>query len=160
MREKNSMQGRLTLEVTDREDRIVYRAQRRNRIVSNGRDLVARLFSGQSGGVPITNVTHMAVGTDGTAPSDSDAALGAERAPRRQISNVVHSMFTQPDGVNRSRVQLTSIFDFEDAIGEDPLREAGIFTADAAGTLYSRVVFEDVTKTNAFKLTLLWDIDF
>lgn len=160
MRENNSMQGRLTLQMSDRDNRIVYRIQRCNRIVSGGRDLVARLFSGQAGGVPITNVTHMALGTDGTEPSDADTALGAERAPRRQISNVVHSTFTQPDSVNRSRVQLTSIFDFDDANGVEPLREAGIFTADAAGTLYSRVVFEGVTKTNAFKLTLLWDIDF
>jgi hypothetical protein len=40
------------------------------------------------------------------------------------------------------------------------LREAGIFTAVSGGVMYNRVVFDAVTKTNAFKLTLLWDITF
>ena len=50
--------------------------------------------------------------------------------------------------------------DFGDANGTAPLREAGIFTAETNGVMYNRVVFDPVTKTNAFKLTLLWDIVF
>ena len=42
----------------------------------------------------------------------------------------------------------------------EPLREAGVFNAATGGVMYNRVVFQDVTKTDAFKLTLLWDIVF
>ena len=52
------------------------------------------------------------------------------------------------------------MFDFGDANGAEPFREAGIFTAENGGVMYNRVVFDAVTKTDAFKLTLLWDIVF
>jgi hypothetical protein len=105
----------------------------------------------------------MAVGTDSTLPTDADTALRAERAPRKAIANADYSEITEGDGSNqvkRVRARLTAVFDFNDANGTEPLQEAGIFTADTNGVMYNRVVFDPVTKTNAFKLTLLWDIVF
>ena len=159
MREHNEMHGALTLNLTDRQGQVVYQARYSNRIVVSGRRLVAELFAGQVGGVPPTKVTYMAVGTDATTAKDMDPTLGAERAPRKEITGVDYSEITEND-VKRVRVRLTSIFDFGDANGIDPLREAGIFTAKTGGVMYSRVIFEPVTKTDAFKLTLLWDIVF
>jgi hypothetical protein len=101
----------------------------------------------------------MAVGTGNAAPNDTDIVLVAERPPRREISNVDYSNITE-NNVARVRARLTSVFDFADANGAEPLREAGIFTAETEGVLYSRVVFDPVSKTDAFKLTLLWDIVF
>ena len=163
MRENNDMRGALTVEVTDRQEALIYTAQHKNRIVTSGRTLVAQLFGGVPGGVGPSAVTHMAVGTDATAPGDGDAALRAERAPRRAISSVDYSEISEGAGggeVKRVRARLTAVFDFGDANGAEPLREAGIFTAEAGGVMYNRVVFEPVTKTDAFKLTLLWDIVF
>ena len=62
--------------------------------------------------------------------------------------------------VRRVRVTLKTVFDFNEANGTDPLREAGIFNAATGGVMYNRVVFDPVSKTNAFKLTLIWDITF
>lgn len=163
MRESNDMRGSLTVQITNRQGTLVYAAQHKNRIVTSGRSLVAQLFGGIAGGVPPGQVTHMAVGTDATPPGDADAALKAERAPRRAISSVDYSEITEGSGgneVKRVRARLTAIFDFGDANGAEPLREAGIFTAESGGILYNRVVFEPVTKTDAFKLTLLWDVVF
>jgi hypothetical protein len=163
MRESNDMRGALTVQITDRQGALVSTAQYKNRIVTSGRSLVAQLFGGTEGGVPPGRVTHMAVGTDATAPGDADAALKAERAPRRAISSVDYSEITEGSGggeVKRVRARLTAVFDFGDANGAAPLREAGIFTAESDGVMYNRVVFEPVTKTDAFKLTLLWDIVF
>jgi hypothetical protein len=58
------------------------------------------------------------------------------------------------------RAQVQTVFDYAEANGADPLREAAIFTALAGGTMYNRVVFDPVTKTNTFRLTLIWDILF
>lgn len=160
MIEKNDMHGALTLVLSDRQGRVVCHSRHGNRIVTSGRELVSRLFAGAGSGVTPSQVTHMAVGADSRAPADADTALVAERPPRKPISNVDFSEVTE-NNVKRVRARLTSIFDFEDA--NDPsvaLREAGIFTAEAEGMLYSRVTFEPVTKTDAFKLTLLWDIVF
>jgi hypothetical protein len=90
-------------------------------------------------------------------------ALVAARAPRNPITTVTYSEVTEssPGGpVKRIRASLQTIFDFNEANGAEPLREAGIFTAAAGGVMYNRVVFDPVTKSNNFKLTLIWDIVF
>jgi hypothetical protein len=167
MNETIEMRGRLTLELSDREGRVVERQQQNNRIVRTGRQLVAQLFGGVTQGAPPGQVTHMGIGTSGAAPADDQTALGAERAPRKPISSLTYSDVDDPvpgqPGVTIKRVKasLKAVYDFGE--GNDsatPLREAAIFTADTAGVMYNRVVFDPVTKTNAFQLTLLWDITF
>jgi len=157
------MRGSLTLQLSDRDGEVVHQAHYKNRIVTSGRSLVAQMFAGQAGGVPAGKVTHMALGSDATAPSDADTALNAERAPRKAITSVDYSEVSEGapgSEVKRVRARLTAVFDFGDANGATALREAGIFTADTGGVMYNRVVFDPVTKTDAFKLTLLWDIVF
>ena len=153
------MRGALTLRITDERGNVVMERQYKNRIVTSGRHLVAELFAGAPGGVPPTKVTHMAVGTDASAAADADKGLKAQRDKRKPIASVDYSEIMEA-GVQRVRARVTSIFDFADANGPEPLREAGIFTAETGGVMYNRVVFDAVTKTNAFKLTLLWDIVF
>ena len=160
MNDKQDMYGQLTLVCSDRDGQVVWRRQMRNHIVTTGRNLVAELFSGTISGAPPSAVTHMAVGTDATAEADTDAALVAQRGDRKAISSATLAQFVDA-GVTRVRVSLQTVFDFNEANDAVvPLREAGIFTAAAGGVLYNRVVFPAVTKTDAFKLTLLWDIVF
>ena len=166
MNESMNMRGSVTLQLTDGEGRIICERQYHNRIVKTGRELVAKLFGGVAAGAPPTRVTHMAVGTNATAPADSQTALLGERPPRKEIqaADVTYTEFDEPVAgggtVRRVRASLKAVFDFNEANGTDPLREAGIFTAATGGVMYNRVVFDAVTKTNAFKLTLLWDITF
>jgi hypothetical protein len=160
MYETNEMRGRLTLWLTDRDGRRIGEQRRANRIVATGRQLVAQLFAGVAAGAPPTKVGFMAVGTDPTAPADGQAGLVAEVSPRKPIAGVTYTTFTDTDGTQRVKVSLNALFDFGDANSAKPLREAGIFTANAAGTMYNRVTFDAVTKTNAFQLTLLWDVVF
>jgi hypothetical protein len=164
MNEVLDMRGSVTLLLTDRGGAVVYERREQNRIVKSGRDLVAKLFAGAPGQTQPTRVTHMGVGTNGADPADDQTALLAERpardgVPRKPIEDVAFAEVI--DGTTkRVRVTLKAVFDFEEANGTDPLREAGIFNAASGGVMYNRVSFKDVTKTNAFKLTLLWDITF
>lgn len=166
MNESMNMRGSLTLHITDREGRMLHEQRCHNRIVKTGRELVAKLFAGVAAGTPPTRVTHMAVGTNATASADNQTALLAERAPRKEIqaADVTYTEFDEPvpggGTVRRVRASLKAVFDFNEANGPEALREAGIFTASTGGVMYNRVVFDAVTKTNAFKLTLLWDITF
>ncbi|HWS87650.1 MAG TPA: hypothetical protein VN282_11840 [Pyrinomonadaceae bacterium] len=164
MNEVLDMRGSVTLLVTDRDGAVVYERREHNRIVKSGRDLVAKLFAGAPGQQQPTRVTHMGVGTDGTEPTDDQTALLKERpardgVPRKPIEEVSFAEFADA-GVKRVRVTLRAVFDFEEANGAEPLREAAVFNAASGGVMYNRVTFKDVTKTNAFKLTLLWDITF
>ena len=160
MIDSQDMQGYLTLVRTDRSGQVIERQQVKNRIVSSGRNLVAEMFSGQFVGPPPSPVTHMAVGTGATAPADGDTGLQAQRGSRKAITGSQMTQFSDA-GVNRVRVSLQTVFDFNEANDPAiPLTEAGIFTAATGGVMYNRVVFEPVTKTDAFKLTLLWDVIF
>ena len=164
MNEVLDMRGSVTMLLTDRAGAVVYERREQNRIVKSGRDLVAKLFAGAPGPTQPTRVTHMGVGTNGAEPADDQAALLKERparegVPRKPIEEVGFAEFTDA-GVKRVRVTLKAVFDFEEANGTDPLREAAVFNAPSGGVMYNRVAFKDVTKTNAFKLTLLWDITF
>jgi hypothetical protein len=160
--ETNDMRGAVTLRLEDAAGYVVHHQHRPNRIVKSGRANVARLFGGVSSGTQPGKVTHVAVGTDGRLPTDDDPALFGERA-RNPITEVTYNEFDETVGnatVKRTRVSLTAVFDFNQANDATPLREAGVFTAASAGTMYNRVVFDPVTKANTFKLTLIWDIVF
>lgn len=163
MRENMDMRGQVTLALSDREGNVVYERTHPNRIVRAGRQLVAQLFSGVTVGPPPSRVTHMGLGTGSVAPNDDQTDLANPRAPRNPITQVTYSEVTEagPGGpVKRIRASLQTVFDFNEANGPDPLREAGIFTAASGGVMYNRVVFDPVTKGNTFKLTLIWDIVF
>ncbi len=157
MNETMNMQGRVRLIAETRDGRIVLDRSHTNRIVQAGRQLVAQRFAGVPG-TPPAIVSHMAVGTGSNAPDDRDVKLVAERA-RNPIAAPVYGAIVDR-GTQRIKVSLQTVFDFGEANGPDPLREAAIFTAAADGTMYNRVVFDAVTKANTFKLTLIWDIVF
>jgi len=158
MHEIMDMQGRLRLLVTDRQERILVDRSHANRIVRSGRQLAAQLFADVEG-TPPSKVSHMAVGTGADAATDEQAALVGERA-RNPVGAPVYTEIIDSLGVKRIKVSLQSVFDFAEANGAAPLREAGIFTAATDGTMYNRVVFDPVTKADTFKLTLIWDIVF
>ena len=162
MNEKNEMRGCLTLRVWDRDGRVIHVQPCKNRIVTSGRMLVAQLFGGVETGTPPTPVTHMAVGTGEAQPTDGDEALQSQRGDRKEIGPVQYVPFADPDsgGVMRVRATLTAEFGYNEANGDQPLREAGVFNAATGGEMYNRVVFPAVTKTDAFKLTLIWDVVF
>lgn len=163
MHEFMDMKGQLRLALTDRRGALVYEGVHKNLIVKSGRQLVAQLFGGIQAGTPPSRVTHMGVGTGATPASDDQLDLAAPRLPRNPISSVVYSDVTDTSSgapVRRIKVSLQTVFDFGEANGTTQLREAGIFTAATGGVMYNRVVFDGVTKSDTFKLTLLWDILF
>ncbi|HEY0735982.1 MAG TPA: hypothetical protein VGD69_13800 [Herpetosiphonaceae bacterium] len=159
MQETNDMRGRLTLWLIDQNGRVVAERSYHNRIVKTGRLLVAQMFGGVSDGTQLSAISHIAVGTGGDKADDKQTALVKERGPRRPLDKPTYSDLTDRD-TQRVKVNLTATFDYNDANGSDPLQEAGLFTAATGGIMYNRVTFEPVTKSNSFKLTLLWEVVF
>jgi hypothetical protein len=163
MLENMDMQGRVKVALTDREGNVVYEKSHRNRIVKAGRQLVAQLFGGITVGAPPSKVTHMGVGIGPAAATDDQTDLATARGPRNPIATVAYSEVIDSSSgspVKRIKASLQTVFDFAEANGPEPLREAAIFTGPTGGVMYNRVVFDAVTKTNTFKLTLIWDIVF
>ncbi|MEB3295794.1 MAG: hypothetical protein VKJ24_21800 [Synechococcales bacterium] len=163
MQEQIDMRGEMMLYLSDRQGNIIHRQSNKNRIVKTGRRLVAELFAGVTG-TPPAKVTHMGIGTGEAAATDEQAQLVAPREPRKAIATPQYEEFNEPvtggGVIRRIKVKLSTEFDFNEGNGNEPLREAGIFNAATGGVMYNRVTFQPVTKTDAFKLTLLWEIIF
>lgn len=66
--------------------------------------------------------------------------------------------WVQLSGGSDAVVTLSATFDYDDCNGV--LREAGIFNANEKGTMYNRVIYPDINKTNKLTLTLIWRIAF
>ena len=149
------IKGRLTLQKRNADDEILAEIAVNNTIVLTGRDLVARLFINQPG---IRTISHVAVGTDNAVTTGDDKQLKAE-CFRKEIGII------KPDEVvttNQGRRKVTISVDLElgEANSTKPLTEAGLFNAQQGGVMYNRVIFSPISKTNQFKLTLIWEIIF
>jgi hypothetical protein len=146
--------GRLTLQLRDAQDELVSEYAANNSIVLTGRDLVAKQFAGQA----IDPISHVAVGTGSVATDpNTTSALGVELF-RKAINPINPALHILTTGDNKKKVTISCDLDFSEANGA--LTEAGLFNTSSGGVMYNRVVFPTVNKTNAFKLTLIWEITF
>ena len=175
-RETMDMKGQLHLELLDRDGQVCLRRSDNNRIVENGRLMVARMFAGD---VHTPGPAHsFALGTSSDKTRHTSLELGNEVA-RKAIDSVRYEPFTDRDKIPRIRVILGTTFDYDEANSSAPLREAAIFhqagtsgpseedghdveDADsrADSLMYNRVVFPAVLKNETFRLRLSWEIVF
>jgi hypothetical protein len=156
------IQGQLTLQKRDADDRIIEIIQAKNSIVLTGRELVAKLFI-QEIKDTIQPVSHVAVGTGGTAVTAQDSKLATElfRKPINPIDVGRDLQSMEYNGSTRKKVMITADLDLADAIGG--LTEAALFTGERdskTAVMYNRVVFPVISKSADFKLTLIWEILF
>ena len=155
LRESLELAGRLTLRMSDREGRVVHEAVAHNDITIHGRDLVARLFNAELAATPIPRVTQIGLGSGGGAFDPE--ANGLERELGFTPITTFENETVVEGGRSRKRLRLTGELAEGDVNGE--LREAGLFTEDGK-VMYNRVTFATITKTDQFKLTLVWEITF
>ena len=155
------LKGRLRIQLTDKEGRIVHEQQNDNAIVLDGRDLVARLFLGLDG--TLSGITHLAVGTGTNPVADGDAALQSERFRKEIRTPDLDQDLAVITSQSPNKMRLTVSTDLETTEANDPavpITEAGLFNSATGGIMYNRVVFPPVFKTEDYKLTLIWDILF
>jgi hypothetical protein len=88
----------------------------------------------------------IAVGTNGTAASLSDTALGTELARAAVTSATAAGPIT------------TFSASFPPGVGTGTWQEAGIFNAASAGTMYSHLIFAATSKLAGDTFTITWSI--
>lgn len=114
-----------------------------NLVPLSGRNLIRDFMAGD----PVSGLTYLAIGTDGTPPAASDVALGAEvhRAPFTSLS--------------KGTGQLTITYYLGSTVANgSTLREVGVFGNGAtatpgSGTLYLRAVHSAIAKTASLAVT-------
>jgi hypothetical protein len=149
--ERLALGGTLTVRVVDKRGRQRACVVQDNEIVNVGRTLIGQLLVGGAGAVPIS---HLAVGTSGTAPTLADTQLGAEIASIDRAPIEV----TPLSGVIGLRVSAQVSSATTQAVAE-----AGLFNASGhgSGTMYNRVAFPSpLPVATDLDLFFEWDITF
>jgi hypothetical protein len=111
-----------------------------------GKSLVRDLLHGDA----VAGVSHFAVGTGSTAPSAADTALVTE------VFRAAVTSKTKGSGSLTIKYFLGTA-----SANGSTLREAGLFNAATAGTLYARaLVTPDIVKTASIAVTFQWVLTF
>jgi len=113
-----------------------------NVVVSDGKGYVASRMKDATA----TAMSHMAIGTDSTAASASDAALGSEAGRVSLTSTTVTSN------------EVEYVATFGAGTGTGAITEAGILNASSSGTLLCRTVFSVVNKGSSDSMTITWTV--
>ena len=142
----------------DRAGKLIGERQNNNKIVSSGRELVARLFEGLSGASPIS---HFSIGTGSS--STSDTATGLEQiqiiSGTDDQKNVNITGVSLISGTNQWKVDVHGVLTMGEA-NNLAITEVGLFSMTPYLAMYNRVVFAPINKTSAFELQFFWEIIF
>lgn len=159
------MRGRLRMELRGPRGDLLAVRRVTNAVMQSGGSLVAKLFAGQLA----KGITHMAVGTSGTAESDTFATTalsnpdGADKLAGDTEAAIAPEAIVvdPPDEVSRTvKVRIRATLPANAAVGT--VREAGLLsrTSPTDALLYNRVTFAPVTKGNDHELTMFWEVAF
>lgn len=115
-----------------------------NLVVTVGKNFIASRIVGVASAV----MSHMAVGTDSTAPVVGNTTLGAEVAGSR----------TALSGSTNTNNTVTYTATFGPGVGTGALVEAGLFNAASAGTMLARTTYAVVNKGAGDTISISWTI--
>ena len=141
MNDKLKLSGWVIWELRNAAGVLLFRDECHNLVVDEGLELIASLLIG--GG---TAPSHMAIGSDGTAPDPSDSALGTE------LARVVFTSATVTDNV------VTYVGTFGAGVGTGTVEEAGIFNDGTTGDMLCRTTHGAFVKAAGDTLTITWDL--
>ena len=144
MIEHLKIKGRLSYQLFDESGNLKEEFEGPNLVVTVGLNFLAALL----GGSAPTLMSHMAIGSSGTAPAPSDTTLGTELG-RVALSSTAPS-------ANNVIYQAT----FPPGTGTGTIAEAGLFNAGAGGTMLSRSTSISVIKAAGDTLNIIWTITF
>lgn len=152
-----------------------------NLVVNSGLAYICqRMLDTGSGHTLPTDMSHMAVGSDNTAPAPGNVGLGSQNDARRPFDSYP---VISNDGQGGPNNRITYVATFgpdqstgyynpdldpaDQTVGGGPLVEAGIFNAPATeaqsvagtvGTMLCRTVFLPVNKESGDTITITWTV--
>lgn len=134
IREPGNVRGHFRFTVKNPDGSVAQEVESRNLILNLGLNYLKELLLDSVTPSALTRLTHIAIGTDGTAEAPTDVGLGAEHARRAFDSYTA-------GGVGVASVAT----EFPAATGPATLAEAALYDAPAAGNVFNRVTFTAVT---------------
>jgi hypothetical protein len=142
--EKVTVTGRLHVFLRDEDTGATRDYYFENLVVTVGKNWIAARMKD----APPAQMSHMAVGTGGTAAAAGDTTLGAELA---------RVALTTAGGTVAANV-VTYAASYPPGTGTGALVEAGILNAASVGTLLCRTVYAVINKGAADSMTITWTV--
>jgi hypothetical protein len=152
----HDIKGKLIIQKFDTDGNLVDEKTTFNSITTAGRRLVADLFKFNmldSQDDKIKRISWIHLGRS-NAPFKPEHTELQDHVGRTKINSVEYV----PTGNDRVSMRLVGELGTQDCNAE--LKEAGLFTDDAKPVMYNRVIFDTITKSDKFKLTLIWELTF
>ena len=134
--------GKLDIILKDSDGNIKQELHVPNLVVKVGKNFIASRMVGTSSPA----MSHMAIGTNTTAPESANTSLGKE------IARVAL------DSVTATANTVSYSATFPAGTGSGAITEAGIFNAASSGTLLCRTTFAVVSKSDSDSLTIKWNV--
>ena len=106
-------------------------------VTTDAKELLASFLGGNSQTAP----THLAFGTDNTAPNEEDTTLTTENL----------RLTTTETTVTGREVKFVTIMNTAQGNGVT-FREMGLLNASTTGTLFTHLSFIDLAKTSSFEI--------
>lgn len=151
LRDQVGCVSNVTVDVLDAATgRRLRRERGHNLTPTGGRNLLIDCLAYDGIGIAPLGLTHIALGTGSTAPTNNDTALAAEL-----LRDVV-------TGRTKNSLKLTLKYYLPANQGNgNTIREAGLFNAATLGTLYARYVLSNpVVKTSSIAVVFAWELSF
>lgn len=144
------MRGCLEIVLGDLAGNILERRKVENTIVTAGRAWVlAQIASSKM--VTSVSITHMAIGTDTTAPATGNTALGGEATRNAIVSFTTTNLTSNPPSW---RAECS----FASNEGNTTLAEVCLINSSADGTMLGRATFSTLNKTTSNTLSISYTV--
>lgn len=143
MQDNIKVTGSLKIVHTDEQNQIKDVKEIPNLVVTVGKGYIADRMTSNATVI----MSHMAAGSQNTAPVASETALGTE------LGRVALDSTT----ANANTVSYVATFPAGTATGS--LTEAGIFNANANGTMLCRTQFNEINKSASDAIVITWTIN-
>jgi len=154
--EQHNLTGCLTITLCDMQGRKVSEKRVNNLITTQGKRLVAEMFSGVVRKVPKIAI---AVGEADVVATIVDTQLGKELD---KVAATVSEPRVDEEGEVKVIAKVTALFPELEPDVEQQISEAGI-VFDFIGSesvLYNRVTFAPVTRNANLQMTMTWEVTF
>jgi len=150
IKETVQLKGSVSVKLIGADGKIKQEHVDHNLVVTVGKNYLAQWLTAATQSTPF--MSYVALGTVQTGPSAGDTALNAES---------VVAGYSRVQGVlSFSSNVWTNTATFNPGNGTDAIKEAGLFSASSAGTMFAHQTFNVYNKAAGDTMIIVWSVTF
>lgn len=140
--------GKLSIKKYDDKNNLIEEYEVPNLVVTSGKAHVAQRVAGYVGS-SASVMTHMAIGTNNTAPVAANTSLTSQLGSRVALDST---------SVSAQNITFSATFGPLAEYVSTNIVEAGVFNASTGGTMLCRTTFPIISKTASETIAIVWTV--